>query len=185
MEIQVGFNWCDRLFTSLLCWWSVLFRHGVKTQVLVFSACHSIPFCPSGCPWRKRKMFSDTLTWVSSSSDTSADGPSCILLASLFRRSETSESLWHHKGPWWFSCISVNARNQVFQISWGKSGRSDKASILEFSVVVFFAGGTANALLARNLFRDFFSFLVINRARLRNWHKMKNKTLGKNMESVA
>lgn len=46
-------------------------------------------------------------------------------------------SLWHHKEPWWFSCISVNARNRVFQISWGKSGRSDKASILEFSVVVF------------------------------------------------
>lgn len=33
----------------------------------------------------------------------------------------------------------------------------------------------------------FFSFLFINRARLRNWHEMKNKSLimGENMESVA
>lgn len=78
----------------------------------------------------------------------------------FYRRCETSASLWHHKGPWWFSCISVNARNRVFQISWGKSGRSDKASILESSVVVFCAGGTTNALLARNLFRAFSFFFL-------------------------
>lgn len=143
MEIQVGFSWCDRLFTSLLYWWSVLFHHGVKTQVLVFSACHSIPFCPSGCPWRKRKMLSDTLTWASSSSDNECRRSclyfTCFSFIEGVKKQQVCAiaSLWHHKGPWWFSCISVNARNWVFQISWGKSGRSDKASILEFSVVVF------------------------------------------------